>query len=364
MNESGKYCNKSVRDNIIPYGREESIYYSIRIIIVSIVSTFIVVGNTFNIAILSRKCRIPRISRIFLLNLSVSDFCVGLISCLPTVYSAITEYWPYGAVWCQISGIFHGTSCAISIWSLSMVAVDRYLAICKPMSYVAWKSSRKAYIVIGCLWVFAFGSFTTPCLTKPDYIYYQFGKVENICGLFWEYKWFCIMTTFYIPILSGSILVYTNVKIIRTMVTRNARLNEIDHRSSVQRNQGKYAIKLLLMTSSIFFVAWGPYVVDVLLYSFIDGYRAPEKLRFFLMWIANSNSFMNVITLSVIYRCFRKEVNRLMRKYICCCKCSGLHRYFGSEHFVERETSDRIEMRLIKGISIISGANDMRTKEK
>ena len=233
---------------------EDEVYYWTRIIIVTIVSVCIIVSNIFNICILTRKCHIPKISRLFLLNLSISDLCVGLISCLPTIYSAVTEYWPYGTVWCQIAGIFHGTSCAISIWSISMVSIDRYLAICKPMTYPTWKSTRKAFIVIICLWTVAFVSFISPPLTKSDFIYYQYDQNENICGLYWEYKWFCILTGVYIPVLSGSLLVFTNFKIIKTIITRKHALNKIDGRSSAHR-RGLNAVKLLVTTSLIYFLA-------------------------------------------------------------------------------------------------------------
>ena len=171
-----------------------------------------------------------------MLNLSISDLSVGVISCLPTIYSALTEYWPYGPVWCQIAGIFHGTSCAISIWSVAMVSIDRYLASCKPMTYPTWKSTRKAYVVIVCLWTIAFVSFISPLLTKTDFIYRQYDENENICGLYWEHKWFCILTVVYIPVFSGSRLVFTNFKIIQTIVTRKQGLNKMDGRSSAHRH--------------------------------------------------------------------------------------------------------------------------------
>ena len=120
-----------------------------RVIIVTTVSIFIVWSNSLNIYILAGKCHIPKISMNFLLNLSVSHLCVGLISCLPTICSAITKYWPHG----QIAGIFHGASCAISIWSIAMVSIDRYVAICKTLSYNIWKSKRMVYIIIVCLWI-------------------------------------------------------------------------------------------------------------------------------------------------------------------------------------------------------------------
>ena len=240
MNMQTNLSNNSINNQsataIIVKGESKvslSVYYCVRIMVVSTVSILIIISNLLNLYILSGKCHVPKISKIFLLNLSFSDLCVGLVSCLPTIYTAVTDYWPYGPVWCQISGIVHGTSCAISILSIALVSLDRYLAICKPMTYTRWRSPRKAHIVILSLWIFSFGSFVTPTLTKPDFIYYQFDTDENMCGIFWEYKWFCIMQTFYYPILSGCILVFTNIQIVKTVVTRKKCLNNVNCRSSV-----------------------------------------------------------------------------------------------------------------------------------
>ena len=300
----------------------DAIYY-LKIFFVSTISIFIVISNVINIYILSKDSHIPKISRIFLLNLSVSDLCVGVISCVPTIYPAITEAWPYGPVWCQIAGILHGTSCGISIWSISMVSIDRYLAICKPLTYAAWRSSRKANTVIVILWILALGTFIAPSLSKPDFIYYHYNKDENMCGLFWEYKWFCIMTTAYFPLLSGSILVFTNARSIKTITSRKEDLSRTASRSSSKRH-GMRAVKLLLITSSIYFLAWGPYVTEVLLISFAEGFYVPSLVKFSFMWLANSNSFMNVITFSVVYRSFRHELKRIFMKLMCCtvsCSC-------------------------------------------
>ena len=142
-----------------------------------------------------------------------------------------------------------------------------------------------------------------------------------MCGLYWEYKWFCILTGVYIPILSGSLLVFTNFKIIKTIIKRKDDLHKSDGRSSAHR-RGNSAVKLLVTTLSIYFLAWGPYVVAHMLSSFIDGFHLQGKLRFFFIWLANSNSFMDVITFSVVYRAFRHELKRFLLSCLCCIKCS------------------------------------------
>ena len=36
-----------------------------------------------------------------------------------------------------------------------------------------------------------------------NFIYYQYSTSEMMCGLYWEYPWFCVITAVYIPVLSG-----------------------------------------------------------------------------------------------------------------------------------------------------------------
>ena len=291
--------------------------YCLKACIVASVSVLIVASNIMNIYVLSKTCHIPKISRIFLLNLSVSDLFVGLISCVPTILPSVTGYWPYGDAWCQIAGIVHGTSVTISIWSISMISIDRFLAICKPMTYASWRSSRKAYGVIACLWTLAVATFFSPLPTKPDLVYYRYSMDENICGLYWEYKWFCVVTAVYIPVLSGGILIYTNIRIMKTILNRKQNLDKMDCRSSMPR-RGMNAVKMLMITSSIYFLAWGPYVTEVVLISFVDTIRVPGLVKFFTMWLANSNSFMNVIIFSFVYRSFRHEIKLVFIRCFYC----------------------------------------------
>ena len=61
-------------------------------------------GNILNLLVLRRTEQIPAISRRCLLDLSSADLLVGVVSCLPCIYPAVTGTWPYGPVWCQIAG--------------------------------------------------------------------------------------------------------------------------------------------------------------------------------------------------------------------------------------------------------------------
>ena len=260
----------------------------IKFIVISIISFLIIVNNVISILVVWKTIQLPRITRICLLNLSFCDLLVGLISCAPCVVPVLTGSWPYGAVWCQIAGIVHGTSVTISIWSLSLISIDRYFAVIKPLHSKVILTSKRTFGILIFLWILACATFFSPLPTKPNFIYYQYSPEENICGLFWEYKWFCVITAVYIPILSGFILVFTNVKVMRKIVTRRYSENHQEYTaagSCSRRSNEIRAVKLLVLASAVYFVAWGPYVTQVVIMSLADIKTVPGSVRFVTMWI-------------------------------------------------------------------------------
>ena len=112
--------------------------------VIAVISTGIILSNIINLTVLaSASGAMPWATRLFLINLSISDLLVGVIACAPAVVPAainrwtygeyvrhylygVTDRWTYGDAWCQVSGVSHGTSCAVSIWSISMVGLHRF----------------------------------------------------------------------------------------------------------------------------------------------------------------------------------------------------------------------------------------------
>ena len=86
-------------------------------------------------------------------------------------------------------------------------------------------------------------------------------------------------------------------------------------RSPVRELQSRdlKAVKVLGVTASVYFIAWGPYVVLVVLLSFFPHISVPAEIRFAFMWLANSNSFMNVFIYSLMYSGFRRNAVALFR---------------------------------------------------
>ena len=209
------------------------------------------------------------------------------VSCAPAVYSVFTGYWPFGAVWCQIAGVVHGVSCAMSGWCISMVGIDRYIAIIWPFRYNQMMSKRNTVIIMTTLWLCAFASFVAPIFTKENYVYYKFTQELRMCGLYWEYPLYCLITTLYMPVVDSVVIVFTGYRINRSL-----------NRYRVPRaNANRKALRKLVASGVAFFVCWAPYVNLVTISSFMPAFRPSPLLRFWTLWLGNCNSFITFVCL-------------------------------------------------------------------
>ncbi len=145
----------------------------ITLLIFGLIFTLGVLGNSLVITVLAQRKPGQQRSttNIFILNLSVADLSY-LLFCIPfqsTVYMLPT--WILGAFICKFIHYFFTVSMLVSIFTLSAMSVDRYIAIvhCRKSSSI--RVSRHALIGVLVIWVLSF-AMATPVA------YYQ-GIVES-----------------------------------------------------------------------------------------------------------------------------------------------------------------------------------------
>ena len=290
-------------------GESSSAFVILKTIIVVIITLLIISTNFINLIVLYRMHQLPRVARMFLLNLSFSDLLLGIIACGPAMYTTAKDVWPFGDFWCQFAGVIHGVSITISIWSIAVIGVDRYIAVTKPFIYATLRASAKFYVILVVQWFAAIVTFLIPNFTKHSFSYYKYNHATSMCGLYWEYKAFCVVTGVYIPILSGSILIFTSIQI-----TRKLKENSLKHVSKQRRTRTsttRQTLRILLATGAIYFSCWFPYVMIVYIEAF-SGLRTADWVHFVVLWLANSNSMMNVFIYSTTNPAFRKTLFDLL----------------------------------------------------
>jgi len=134
----------------------------VTLLIFGLIFTLGVLGNSLVITVLAQRKPGQQRSttNIFILNLSVADLSY-LLFCIPfqsTVYMLPT--WILGAFICKFIHYFFTVSMLVSIFTLSAMSVDRYIAIvhCRKSSSI--RVERHALIGVLIIWALSFAMAT------------------------------------------------------------------------------------------------------------------------------------------------------------------------------------------------------------
>lgn len=100
----------------------------------------------------TKSLRTP--ANLLVLNLAFSDFCMMLSQSPVMIVNFYFETWILGPLWCDIYAICGSMFGCVSIWSMSMVALDRYQVIVKGVSGRPM-TVKVALVKITFIWTFA-----------------------------------------------------------------------------------------------------------------------------------------------------------------------------------------------------------------
>ncbi|XP_055526244.1 dopamine D2-like receptor [Wyeomyia smithii] len=115
-----------------------------------------VVGNLLVILTLAQNKRMRTVTNVYLLNLAISDLLLGVF-CMPfTLVGQVLRKFIFGAIMCKLIPYFQAVSVSVAVWTLVAISLERYFAICRPLSSRRWQTQFHAYRMIAMVWLLSF----------------------------------------------------------------------------------------------------------------------------------------------------------------------------------------------------------------
>ena len=115
-------------------------------------------GNTLILVALHKETSLHPPSKLLYRNLAITDLCVGIIAApLAVTYltSAVKERWDI-CYYSYRAEVFSGyTLCSVSLLTLSIISVDRLLALLLGLRYRQVVTLKRTYIIVINLWIFS-----------------------------------------------------------------------------------------------------------------------------------------------------------------------------------------------------------------
>lgn len=152
------------------------------------------VANALAVCVLAHGNASRRtVANTFMLNLCVSDLLFLLSLPLWAVYYSWGYHWPFGLVACKICGALHNLNLYASIFFITCMSMDRYLAIVHPLRSQIARDPKRARLLCILVWVLAcVCTAPTVVLRKTRYIS-SFGV--EACVIFYPlHVWYQILT--------------------------------------------------------------------------------------------------------------------------------------------------------------------------
>ena len=112
-------------------------------------------GNTLAIYVVLRHAKTKTVTNIYILNLAVADelYLAGL----PFLTTQnVLSYWPFGSFLCRVVMTADSMNQFTSIFCLTVMSVDRYLAVVHPIRSTRWRHPHVAKGVSLAVWAVSF----------------------------------------------------------------------------------------------------------------------------------------------------------------------------------------------------------------
>ncbi|XP_029021353.1 5-hydroxytryptamine receptor 4-like [Betta splendens] len=113
-----------------------------------------VLAVTGNLLIMAAVARIQSLwtpTNAFVVSLAAADFLVAVLV-MPFSLVRSVDRWRFGDGFCRVHFILDVTFCTSSIFNLSCIALERYVAVCDPLRYPARMSPRRVAALLLLCW--------------------------------------------------------------------------------------------------------------------------------------------------------------------------------------------------------------------
>ncbi|XP_044896004.1 substance-K receptor isoform X3 [Felis catus] len=112
-----------------------------------------VTGNATVIWIILAHQRMRTVTNYFIVNLALADLCMAAFNAVFNFVYASHNIWYFGRAFCHFQNLFPITAMFVSIYSMTAIAADRYVAIVHP--FQPRLSARGTRAVIAGIWLLA-----------------------------------------------------------------------------------------------------------------------------------------------------------------------------------------------------------------
>ncbi|KAI3353165.1 hypothetical protein L3Q82_019723, partial [Scortum barcoo] len=273
-----------------------------------------VFGNLIVIWIILAHKRMRTVTNYFLLNLAFSDASMAAFNTLINFIYAAHGEWYFGEAYCKFHNFFPVASVFASIYSMTAIAVDRYMAIIHPLK--PRLSSKATMGVIVCIWslavVLAFPLCyfsTTRTLPRRTLCYVAWPRMAD------DPFMYHIIVTALIYVLPLVVMGITYTIVGVTLWGGAIPGDSCDNYHGQLRAKRK-VVKMMIIVVVTFALCWLPYHIYFIVTGLnkrLSKWKYIQQVYLSVLWLAMSSTMYNPIIYCCLNSRFRAGFKRAFR---------------------------------------------------
>ncbi|XP_063152526.1 neuromedin-U receptor 2 [Candoia aspera] len=302
-------------------------------------------GNLLVCLVILKHRNMKTPTNYYLFSLAISDLLVLLFGMPLEVYEMWSNYpFLFGLVGCYFKTSFFETVCFASILTVTMVSIERYVAVLHPFQARLKSTQQRALRIIPVLWLLSV-LFSLPNTSIHGIVLQYFPNHTEVPGSatcavvtsMWIYNWIIQLTSFLFYVLPMSVIsVLHCLMVMRLRGDRSLEAEEMG--VNVKRPSRKSITKMLFVLVIVFGICWAPFHTDRLFYSFVSTWTEPLANVFNLIHVVSGvffylSSAVNPIVYNLLSWHFRMAFLSVISP-----KCKCWHPRYPTSHLASRQS--------------------------
>ncbi|XP_056305196.1 nociceptin receptor isoform X1 [Danio aesculapii] len=267
------------------------------------------VGNCLVMYVIIRYTKMKTATNIYIFNLALADALV--LATLPFQGTDVfLGFWPFGNALCKVVVSIDYYNMFTSVFTLTVMSMDRYVAVCHPVKALDMRTPHKAKVVNICVWVLA-SAIGVPAMVLGDVEQDNGESIECILVLpdprsYWDpvFGTCVFLLSFLIPVAIISVCYSLMVKRLRSV--------RILSGSKEKDRNLRRITRMVLVVVAAFVVCWTPIQIMALAQSLGFNLASVQTVVFmhFCIALGYVNSSLNPVLYAFLdenfKRCFRE----------------------------------------------------------
>ncbi|EDO35271.1 predicted protein, partial [Nematostella vectensis] len=287
-------------------------------VLLCLIDAVALIGNIIVWLAVIRNPNLRKLStNLFILSLSFSDILMAC-TCMPLSLAVLFQgKWSLGSIACQIHGLFYFVLAFVSLETVALVAVNRYISVAKPRIYRSLFTYKNSLTMIISIWIICIFYVCIFAVLQGPVFYFHAGKL--IChirlhDMAYKNTW-NIITGLLFALLPMATLFLCYFKLFRA-VRRHNKMTVRSLRRHCTLNSSNHEeiriTKVILAIMVGFCCCWVPSFAIAYL-RLIDAKlvetRTPHLIYIYLVY---SSSVINPIIYGILNRTFRTEFIKIL----------------------------------------------------